>query len=370
MALHPLRVALIGCGQIADAHLQQLRRIGSVSVAAVCDVHLDLAQQASARFDVPLAFDSVSDMLERLRPDVVHVTTPPHTHKSLAIQCLSAGAHVYVEKPFTVDAAEAEEVVRVAELRGRSVCLGHDQLFDPAWLECRRLIGGGEMGEIVHVDAVQGYDLAGPFGRVLHDDPQHWVRRLPGGLFQNVMSHALARVLDVLPDRFPAITARWSADDQASFPTELRVQLFGTRCTGTVTFSTRIRPMRRVARILGTHCALEVDLDAGTASVDRSTSWPGPLGRIEITWRRLHQARRHFTMNLGRFGRRDLHYFEGMHTLFSRFYNAIVDGGALPVPHQDAIRVTRIMDCIFASCSESAGATKVRNKRLRQAVMS
>ena len=103
MASDRLRVALIGCGQIADAHLQELRRIPAASVVAVCDLHIDLARQAATRFGVPLAFDDVSRMLGEARPDVVHITTPPHSHRALAIQCLAARAHVYVEKPFTVD---------------------------------------------------------------------------------------------------------------------------------------------------------------------------------------------------------------------------------------------------------------------------
>lgn len=361
MACRPLRIALVGCGQIADAHLQELRRLPSAIVAAVCDLHLDLARQAAVRFDVPLVFDDVSTLLDRVRPDLVHVTTPPHTHKSVAVQCLSAGAHVYVEKPFAVDAAEAEAIVRTAERAGLAVCLGHDQLFDPAWQDCRQQIASGGIGQIVHVEAIQGYDLSGPFGRMLQDDPLHWVHRLPGGLFQNVLSHALARVLDVLPDPSPAITARWFTAGSATFPTELRLQVFGERCTGAVTFSTRVRPLRRVTRIFGTHGTMEVDLDAGTVTVDRSASWPGALGRLEITWRRLDQARRNFSATLRRFGRRDLHYFEGMHALFRQFHDFIDNRGPMPVPHEDALRTTRIMDRIFEACTGGAGSAVAHN---------
>ena len=148
MVANPLTTALIGCGQIADAHLQELSRIPTASVAAVCDVHMDLARQAAARFGVPRVFDNVERMLAETRPDVVHITTPPHTHRPLALGCLDAGAHVYVEKPFTVDIAQAEEVMHAAETRRLRVCLGHDQLFDPAWQECRSRVAAGEVGEI------------------------------------------------------------------------------------------------------------------------------------------------------------------------------------------------------------------------------
>ena len=351
MTSNPLRVALVGCGQIADAHLQELRRIPHASVVSVCDVHMDLARQAATRFGVGMAFDNVARMLMTARPDVVHITTPPHTHLALALQCLSAGSHVYVEKPFTVDAAEAEAVIAAADNRKLRVCLGHDQLFDPAWQECRRRAAAGELGEIVHVESMQGYDLEGPFGRLLRDDSTHWVHCLPGGLFQNVMSHAVARILDLMPGSFPEVYARWFINHaDARFPTELRILLFGAACTGALTFSTRVRPIRRVTRVFGTRAALEVDLDARTVTADRQASLPGALSKADITWSRFKQAGANLAANVARLGRSDLHYFEGMHTLFGRFYDSIASGGPLPVSHADAVRATRVMDAVSAAC--------------------
>jgi predicted dehydrogenase len=361
MASQCLRVALIGCGQIADAHLQELRRTPAASVVAVCDLHLDLAQQAAQRFGVRAAFDSAARMLDVSRPDVVHVTTPPHTHRSLVLQALEAGAHVYVEKPFTVDAAEAEEVVAAANARGLRVCLGHDQLFDPAWQECRQRVAAGEVGEVIHVEAVQGYDLDGPFGRLLKSEPTHWVHRLPGGLFQNVMSHALARILDFMPDSPPAVHARrFSLGAEGSFPSELRVLLFGGRCTGVLTFSSAMRPIRRLARVLGTQSALEVDLDARSVTIDRAASLPGALSPVQLTSHRVAEAARNLRTNLARLRRSDLHYFQGMRLLFERFYAAIATNGQTPVSHADAIRATRVLDAVFESCDHAAARVAPR----------
>ena len=68
MAAERLNVALVGCGQIADAHLQEIRKISLAKLSAVCDVHRDLADQAAARFAVPRAFDSLDRMLAEARP--------------------------------------------------------------------------------------------------------------------------------------------------------------------------------------------------------------------------------------------------------------------------------------------------------------
>src|SRR5436190_14713923 len=128
-----LTVAVVGCGQIADAHLNAIRSAPGARTIAVCDRYPDLARQAAERFDVPATFADFDRLLAEARPDVVHITTPPQTHAVLACQAIAAGAHVYVEKPFAVDEAEAERVFRAARAAGRLVCAGHDQLFAPCW---------------------------------------------------------------------------------------------------------------------------------------------------------------------------------------------------------------------------------------------
>ena len=257
-----VKVALVGCGQIADAHLEQIRRVRSAELVAVCDQQIDLAQQAAARFGVPKVFDDFGDMLETIRPDVLHVTTPPHTHHAIALRALGAGVHVYVEKPFAVNTAEADEIIAAALAAGRLACVGHDQLLDPTWSECRRLVHSGTIGRVVHVDSYQGYDLDGPFGRAFANDPDHWLRRLPGGLFQNVMSHALYRITDLAGEDLPRVSASWLGEKPLGLPTELRATLLWPDMTAHLVFSSTARPIRRVAKIHGTRGGVEIDLDA------------------------------------------------------------------------------------------------------------
>jgi predicted dehydrogenase len=353
MTIQKLRIALIGCGQIADAHLGEIRRLPQAEVVAVCDRERDLAVQAGARFEVPQVFDNVEQMLTAARPDVVHITTPPHTHRALAVEVLEAGAHVYVEKPFTVDLAEAEEIIAAAETAGRLVCVGHDQLFDPAWEECRELYERGVLGEIVHVDSVQGYDLSGPFGRLVGTDPEHWVHRLPGGVFQNTISHALYKITEFLPDDKPEICAFWfPAPEAGALPTELRVLLRGARTTASLVSSCAARPVQRVARVHGTRGSVEVDFDARLVRHYPALRWPGAFAKIEGPWRQVREAKRHFRRAIRRFLKSELHYFTGMKNLFDRFYRAILEEGQPPIAYHEICRVTDIMDRIFVACRE------------------
>ena len=99
-------------------------------------------------------------MLRSARPDVVHITTPPQSHHDLALACLEAGCHVYLEKPFTVTAAEAQAILEKAERCGRIVTAGHNYQFSFEMLRMREMLASGVLGGApVHVESHWSYDL-------------------------------------------------------------------------------------------------------------------------------------------------------------------------------------------------------------------
>ena len=351
-----LRVAILGCGQIADAHLQEIRKLESAELIAVCDVHQDLADQAAARFDVPQAFDDLDQMLAESAPDVVHVTTPAHTHAPLTCRLLEAGVHVYVEKPFTVDAGEAEQVVQTARRTKRSLCLGHDQLWDPIWLRLRELVDQGTIGAVTHVESILGYPLSGQFGRQVTSDPQHWVRRLPGGLFQNTISHPLYRITDFLPDERPDVRAHWHRIEGREFPTEMSISLRGAQVGGSLTFSTTIHP-QRLTRVYGRDGSLEVDPDAQVIRRLSPSRLPGAFAKLEGPFRQWREAAQNLRQNVVRFLNSDIHYFAGMRGLFEAFYRSVLEGTDPPISTDEMLRVTRLMDEIFAACRDAENRT-------------
>ena len=97
-----LKVAIVGCGKIADAHASQIERIKGCEIVGVCDREPLMARQLYERFPVKRYFSDLGELLGEAKPDVVHITTPPKSHFDLAKLCLEWGCHVYVEKPFTL----------------------------------------------------------------------------------------------------------------------------------------------------------------------------------------------------------------------------------------------------------------------------
>ncbi len=357
----PLRVALVGCGQIADAHLQEIRKIPTAQVVAVCDGYRDLAQRAADVFEVPAVFERADEMLAAARPEVVHITTPAGSHALLAQQCLRAGAHVYVEKPFTLDVASCRQVLETARQAGRLVCCGHNELFDPVWQQTRRRIASGALGPVVLAEAVQGYDLSGPFGALLVAEPDHWVRRLPGGFFQNIISHSVCKLSEVLPHEPLEVTARWFAPHPAAgFPTELRAWIVGRTASASLTVSSAARPLERVVRLLGTQESWEVDFERRQCRRARAISVRGPFVNFQAPWRNTTEGLATLWHSAVSFARNDIHYFAGLKGLCEAFYASIRGASPTPTPPAEILRVTAIMDAIFAACRAADSVDPVR----------
>jgi predicted dehydrogenase len=343
-----LRAAVVGCGQIADAHLQAARSSGLATVVAVCDRCPDLARQAALRFGVPYWQTDVDRMLDSARPDVVHICTPPATHRDLLDRALDAGAHAYVEKPFAMSAAEGRQMLSNAAAAGHVVCAGHDRLFDPAWLECLARIRSGTIGTVRHIEFFQAYDLDGPFGRVFANDQSHWVWQLPGGLLYNAIPHGIAALAALIPDEHPVVTSvPWHRSFQQS-ATELQVLVRGSVTSATLTFVTGTRPAGSYVRVHGDAGWLEVDFEARTTRLRASSNLPGLVARIYVPWTSTRESARMLARNLVRLVRGDLMHFAGLQHLVRLFYEAVISGGPSPIDLSDVYRTCVLLDDVIS----------------------
>jgi predicted dehydrogenase len=355
-----LRVGLVGCGQIADAHLQEISRIEGAVITAVCDREEDLARQAAVRFGIGRYFTDLGRLLAETRVDVLHITTPPQSHCELTIEALDAGAHVYVEKPFAANASEARQMLAAAERCDRLICAGHDQLWDPAWTEFRHR-AEREIGALVHAEVLQRYDLSGPFGKRVTADPDHWVRLLDGGLPHNAIPHSVYRLASLLPRQEPVVSAVWFARS-AGFSTDLHVFVKTGRVTGTLTFVTGARPPGSLVRVYGDAGALELDCDTHVIRRQRDSRLPALLACIHVPAAHAREGAKNVLRSMRQLARGDLRFFSGMGTLIRAFYVAIDTGGAPPVPYPDVERTVCLMDRIFETCGRSSPPQELDNR--------
>jgi predicted dehydrogenase len=356
-----LKVAIVGCGKIADDHASQIQRIGNCEIVAACDREPLMAKQLYERFPIKEYFGDLNKMLKESRPDVVHVATPAESHFEVAQSCLEQGCHVYVEKPFTLYAHETETLVDLAQKQGLQLTAGHDDQYSHVARRMRALVKSGYLGGTpVHMESCFCYDLSDPaYARALLSDKRHWVRRLPGKLLHNIISHGVARIAEFLTCENPYVIAHGFVSPflkrmgDAEIIDELRV-IISERDSTTAyfTFSSQMRPSLHQFRIYGPKNGLVMDQDQEILIKLRGEKYKSYAEKFIPPAGFASQLLGNLGRNVGTFIARDFHMKSGMKYLIESFYNSIVRGTPLPIPYREIILTARIMDDIFKQVSE------------------
>jgi predicted dehydrogenase len=138
-------------------------------LAWLCDLNGDLLDRYGARYPNAAKTDRFDDLLEDTSVQAIVIATPVPTHAELARRALSAGKHVFVEKPPALSGAEADELVALAEERDLVLLPGHLLLYHPAVTKLRELIDSGELGEILYV-----YGNRQNLGQIRKDENALW----------------------------------------------------------------------------------------------------------------------------------------------------------------------------------------------------
>lgn len=363
-----LKVAIVGCGKIADAHVAQIQRIAGCEIVAVCDREPLMARQLCERFRINSYYSDVAEMLKASRPDVVHITTPPESHFPLAKLCLNAGCHVYVEKPFTLYAHEAEELVRLATSLNLKLTVGHDDQFSHVARRMRKLIQTGYLGQrVVHMESYYCYEFSDTYATALLSDKRHWVRRLPGKLLHNIISHGIARLAEHLHGESPVITARGFTSEylrsrgETELVDELRVILADeSGATAYFTFSSQLRPSLHTFEIYGDKNGLLLNQDQETLIRLRGARHKSYVEKFAPPVNLARQYLGNLRGNLGRFWARDFQMKAGMKNLIETFYLSIEQGTEPPIPYREILLASKIMDQIFTQVSTAEPSEEKR----------
>jgi len=351
-----LKVAIVGCGKIADAHASQIQRIKGCEIVGVCDREPLMARQLYERFPVRRYFSDLAELLLEARPDVVHITTSPESHFDIAKSCLKGGCHVYVEKPFTLHEYEAQRLIALANERKLKLTVGHDDQFSHVARRMRTLVQSGYLGGVpVHMESYYCYGLGdSAFARALLGDQNHWIRRLPGKLLHNVISHGIARIAEFLTSESPQVVAHGFVSlplkrfGESEIIDELRVIISEEeRTTAYFTFSSQMSPSIHQFRVYGPRNGLVLDQDQETLIKLRGARFKSYLEQFVSPVIIAEQHLGNLVENMTTFLARDFHVKSGMKYLIECFYRSIVENTPVPIPYREILLTARIMDAIF-----------------------
>lgn len=178
---------------------------GPARLVGVADVNEALGRERAAALDVPFAVD-YRELLADTRPDVAVIMTPHPFHAPIAVDCLRAGCHVLVEKPMAVHVGEADAMIAAALAANRLLAVNFQQRLRPEVRAAKRLLDGGDLGRIQHVDMWVAWPRSAAYFRTASWRAT-W-RGEGGGLLMNQAPHDLDLIAHLVgrPSRVVAWT--------------------------------------------------------------------------------------------------------------------------------------------------------------------
>ena len=164
----PYRVGVIGSGWMGRCNVLALMQVAPVEVVALADVDTNMLADLSRRVMAfpdsmvrptrsPVLYRDYRKMLAKHKFDIIIVATPDHWHALPALAAMQAGAHVYLEKPITIDVTEGRALVAAARKYNRVVQVGTQRRASPPHVEaCERIVRAGKLGKVGMVE-IYGY---------------------------------------------------------------------------------------------------------------------------------------------------------------------------------------------------------------------
>lgn len=148
-----VRVALLGCGGMAGAHVRRLKPNPDAEIVALCDVNVERLQafadkHLSDYMPQPPFYTDPATMYAEAKPEAVVIVTPHTLHFEHGVQALEAGCHVLMEKPMVTDADQAYALAAKVREAGKVFVIGYNTPCTPEFAYLRELIRSGELGKL------------------------------------------------------------------------------------------------------------------------------------------------------------------------------------------------------------------------------
>lgn len=181
-----LGVAVIGCGNIGQVHIDRWKSINGAELLTCVDVERERARQMSEKYHIPNFYENLDPVLKDGSVDILDVCTPTYTHKEIVETALEYGKNVIVEKPIALKLKDAESMINKARSTGRKFMVAHVLRFWAEYIMTRSFIMNGEIGMPVFAKASRLIAHNFSVWKDWHNDPNKG-----GGVFIDTSVHDL-----------------------------------------------------------------------------------------------------------------------------------------------------------------------------------
>ncbi len=255
----PMRIGVIGCGNISSTYLKNARSLGGITVSACADLDLERARARAEEFGVPRAY-TVEELLADPAIQLVVNLTIPQAHASVGRAVLEAGKSLYLEKPLALDREDGRALLEAARARGLRVGAAPDTFLGAGLQTCRTLIDEGAIGEPVAAMA----HMLGHGHESWHPDPAFYYKRGGGPLF-DMGPYYLTALVSLLGPVCSVVGAA-----RATFPER--------------TITSQPRAGERISVEVPTHTAAVLEFTSGAIAtlVMSFDVWKSEAPRLEI----------------------------------------------------------------------------------------
>ena len=150
-----LNMGVIGYGYWGPNIVRNFSRLDNVKVISICDNNPDSARRAAKDYPHIEVISHYNDLVRSPMIDIIAIVTPVSTHYELAKKALYNGKHVFVEKPLTSTASQAEELIELSEKVNKKIAVDHTFLFSSSVRKIKELIDNDMLGNLYYYDSMR-----------------------------------------------------------------------------------------------------------------------------------------------------------------------------------------------------------------------
>ena len=337
-----IKAAIIGVGYISRQHIRAIQATSNAELVAICDLSPAVAESVAEQFGIARWFTDHREMLDTMKPDVTHITTPIRSHVPLACDVLSSGSNAFVEKPITASYEEWLQLRDHARSVGRWVMEDHNYRFNRPMIELAKMIACGQFGKVAHTDITFCLDLA---KSVFADrNVPHETLSMRGGAIFDFIPH-MAYLADSLIGPHLKVSTLWEKRNAESVlpHDEFRAMVKGESGTASLSFISQSQPDGFWVTVYGSKMQARINLLEDRISTVGLGGGPPPLMHMFNGLREGSQIRKAARKSLFRKLSGGPASYDGLFELIRQIYTAIAEDREMPVTIEQVDRVQNLV---------------------------